>query len=365
MEVETTSESAQPPDLAELFRGCLASGIIVVDRDQTISGFNQTAEEILRFPKDVHRPSLDLLPSSLSEFITEVFEGKSDRLSKDIVIHQGDGSFAPVQASAVPCAARNGTVAQVVIVLNELSASEKLGWSMQRLERLASIGTLSASMAHEIKNALVAVTTFVDDLLERNKDAELAGLVRREIRRVDSIVSQMLKFAGPAKPTFSRISLHRILEQSLRLIHPQLESKDIRLRRSFSAQPDTIEGDGYQLEQVFINMLLNAVAAMEAGGRLSISTEFSPAPVAPSDHTAAEPSVHVVMTDTGTGIAPENLARLFEPFFTTKPQGTGLGLAISRRIILEHRGKISVETEFGKGTTFRIIFPVSSANMPA
>jgi two-component system NtrC family sensor kinase len=230
---------------------------------------------------------------------------------------------------------------------------------MQRLDRLASIGTLSASMAHEIKNALVAVNTFVQDLILRNKDAELAGLVSRELRRIDSIINQMLKFAGPAKPTFARISVHRILDQSLRLIQPQLERKQIRLRRSLAARHDKVEADHYQLEQAFLNLFLNAVAAMESQGELSVLTELVHQPPAPPATGPSESLLQVSIGDTGVGIPSDDLPRLFEPFFTTRSQGTGLGLAITRRILLEHRARITVESELKKGTVFRILFPLA------
>src|SRR6058998_2509687 len=123
---------------------------------------------------------------------------------------------------------------------------------LRRLNRLASVGTLAASMAHEIKNALVAGKTFIDLLLEKHQDAELAEIVRRELGRIDALVSQMLKFAAPAKPAFSPVRLHDVLDHSLRLVQPQMGIKGIALRRLLQAAPDLVEADDYQLEQAFV-----------------------------------------------------------------------------------------------------------------
>jgi signal transduction histidine kinase len=220
-------------------------------------------------------------------------------------------------------------------------------------------------MAHEIKNALVAVKTFVDLLLKQNQEAELAALASREIRRIDSIVSQMLRFAGPAKPTFAPVRLHDILEHALRLIQYQLEGKRISLRRQFAAAPDWVRGDHYQLEQAFINLFFNAIEAMAPNGQLTVATDL----VSPSSpaHTLpdykSQPLLRVAIRDTGIGIPPENLNRLFDTFFTTKPNGTGLGLPITRRIIQEHKGAITVESELNRGSTFSVLFPALNKSL--
>jgi two-component system nitrogen regulation sensor histidine kinase GlnL len=252
-----------------------------------------------------------------------------------------------------------GRIIEVVVVLHDLSALQRLEQNMRRLERLASIGTLSASMAHEIKNALVAVKTFVDLLLEKGDDAELAQTVSREMRRIDSMVGQMLKFAGPARSAFATVRVHDVLNHSLRMVQPQMDGKLIALDRRFNASPDTIKGDECQLEQAFLNLLLNALEAMGSNGALSVNTEIVPArqvPDVPAEFRAAQ-HIRVAIQDTGVGISPENMARLFEPFFSTKQNGTGLGLAICQRIVQEHHGAITAVSEPNQGTTFSVFLP--------
>src|SRR5207245_8400399 len=165
-------------------------------------------------------------------------------------------------------------LAAVAFLLADSHAAGRREQELRRLDRLASIGTLSASMAHEIKNALVAGKTFIDLLLEKHQDAELVEIVRREMGRIDSIVSQMLRFAVPAKPTFSTIRLHEILDHSLRLVQPQLEGKSISLSRSFQAASDLVNGDDYQLQQAFVNLFLNALEAMGPNGTLTVATDI-------------------------------------------------------------------------------------------
>jgi signal transduction histidine kinase len=230
---------------------------------------------------------------------------------------------------------------------NSSSASAE---KMQRLDRLANLGMLSAGMAHEIKNGMVAIKTFVDLLLEKNQDAELGEVVRHELERINAIVTQMLRIAAPGPAAFKTVRVHEVLDHSLRLLQPQVSGKLITVKKNCRAESDAVRGDDTQLQQTFMNLFLNALEAMGPNGTLTISTE-----IAGGENGAR--LLKVKIQDTGSGIAPENLARLFEPFFTTKKNGTGLGLAICQRIALEHHGTIEVQSEISKGSTFSISLP--------
>src|SRR5271154_3043 len=221
---------------------------------------------------------------------------------------------------------------------------------MQRLDRLANLGLLSASMAHEIKNGMVAIKTFVDLLLEKNQDAELGEVVRHELERINAIVTQMLRMAAPASANFKTVRVHEVLDHSLRLLQPQISGKLIAVIKKYRAESDAVRGDDAQLQQTFMNLFLNALEAMGPNGTLTISTEIA-------DGENGARSLKIKIQDTGVGIKPENLAKLFEPFFTTKKNGTGLGLAISHRIIHEHHGAIEAHSETGKSSTFSILLP--------
>lgn len=225
------------------------------------------------------------------------------------------------------------------------SASDE---NLRRLDRLANLGTLSAGIAHEIRNSLTAVKTFVELALEKSDDKELATTVEKELKRIDTMVSQMLRFAAPRPHMFSKIRIHDVLETSLRLLQHQINGKLISLKREFTPASDTIHGDDSQLQQVFMNLLLNAIEAMGPNGALLVRTEV--------DHGKRIFRIHI--QDNGAGISKENRAHLFEPFFTTKKNGTGLGLAISQRITHEHHGKIEMKSESGQGSTFTVSLPV-------
>jgi signal transduction histidine kinase len=160
--------------------------------------------------------------------------------------------------------------------------------------------------------------------------------------------------AAPNHATFEQVSLHEVLDHSLRLLQPQISGKLITLQKNYHAGTDAVQGDDAQLQQVFMNLLLNAVEAMGPNGTLTITTGLA-------DGENGARILQVQIQDTGVGIAPDNVERLFVPFFTTKRNGTGLGLAISHRIMQEHRGNIQVRSEAGKGSVFSLSLPVSEA----
>jgi signal transduction histidine kinase len=233
----------------------------------------------------------------------------------------------------------------------ESSAGSKLTseQSLQRLDRLANLGMLSAGMAHEIKNSMVAIKTFVELLLQKGEDQELNKVVQRELRRIDSMLIQMLRFAAPRSAAFATVRIHNLLDHSTRLLNHQIIVKMISFNREYGAAPDTVFGDDAQLQQVFMNLLINAIEAMGTNGALTVGTEIM-----------GDRRLRIWIQDNGAGIPPENLGRLFEPFFTTKVNGTGLGLAISQRIVHEHHGEIQVQSEPGHGSVFSILIPAFS-----
>jgi signal transduction histidine kinase len=344
---------------ASALRDVLVCGVILVDRQEKMTHISDEARQILRLGAKPQRgASIHLLPAALQHVIREVLSvGKPVGLPQVEARTEGGGA-AIVRVNVVPLGAP-AAEAGAVVVVNDITPAKRLEENFRHFDRLASIGTLSASMAHEIRNALVAGKTFFDLLLEKHQDAELVDVARREICRIEAIVSRMLKFVGPAEPKYKEVHLHEVLEHSLRLVQPQFEGKLITLNRSFQAAPDRVNGDELQLEQAFVNLLLNALEAMGSEGTLTVATEsLTPAAsLIGGTDLPAEARIGLTIQDTGPGIPPESLARLFEPFFTTKSNGTGLGLPITRRIIQEHRGDITVESAPAKGTTFRIILP--------
>ncbi len=359
---KTRKSVGEVPNLAEALWDLYGRAAFVVGSGGKITACAREAERLLGWKAGhaLKAGSPSRLPEPLQQLIREAATTRRAVANRELELPLAGQRPRKLQVSAIPAVSAAGKI-QVVVLLGDKAFPKSVEQDLARINRLASLGTLSAGMAHEIKNALVAVKTFVDLLLEKNRDAELVEVVGREMQRIESIVAQMLKYAGPARSAFSAVRVHDVLDHSLRMVRPQLEGRLISLNRSFKAAPDAIKGDDYQLEQAFVNLLLNAIEAMGPNGSLTVATELV-ADARPKAVSTGGAQVRIAIADTGVGIAPKDLKHLFEPFFTTKQQGTGLGLTIARRIVQEHRGDISVQSRVNEGTTFNIFLPVDSPN---
>ncbi len=337
---------------------CLECGILCFDEDGRIASLTPQAARLLRADStQLVSQSYEVLPAPLASLIRDALTAEGPLCKHEVELRLHDTETSVLRVTVI----QPGTTrcpALIVAVLNDVTSARRLELDVSRLDRLANIGALSASMAHEIKNALVAVKTFTELTVAQMPGVELGDVAQRELKRIESIVSQMLKFAGPSKPKLAPLGIHEVLDHSLRLAQHQMSQKAIRLRRDYQAASDWVSGDDYQLEQAFVNLLLNAVEAMGFGGTLTLTTELlSPEELPGALREANQPpQLRVTVSDTGIGIPTENLGRMFEPFFTTKREGTGLGLAITRRIFEEHHAAISVESEVDRGASFRVFF---------
>jgi len=348
--------------LVAALRESLASGVVVVSWEERIISFSPEAALLLGW--EAAAPAggtLASFPFELQDIVHSALARRTPLTVESILLTLEARIPRRFQVQAVPIQLADDNWA-VVLTLADVTGVIRLQQSLERLDQLATAGTLAAGMAHEVKNALVAIKTFVDLLLEKNKDDELAGLVRREMDRVNAIIRQLLKFGGAPSPERTAVRLHDVLEHSLRMVQHQLDGKLISLRRAFQAAPDAVTGDDRQLEQVFVNLFMNAVDASGANGSLSVETEFISAatPDIARPECVGRPHVRVTVADSGVGISPEHLPRLFQPFFTTKQHGTGLGLPITRRIVEAHAGQITVESRPNEGTTIRVSLPAGS-----
>lgn len=341
-----------------MLRSSVTCGVITIDAAGTVTSLTAEAGRALKLSPGKQPLTLHDLPAPLQAVIREVQSSGQPADNREMVLPLGE-RMVTFTVNAAPSLLE---AAAVVISLKDDSSLAKLEQNLRRLDRLASVGTLSASMAHEIKNALVAVRTFSELLLEKNPDAELAEIVRREIGRVDLIATQMLQLSAPIEPNFSAVPVHKLLHHSLRLVQQGTLNKSISFRSDFRAEPDMLHGDDHQLEQAFLNLLFNAVEAMPSRGVLTVSTDLVMEEASDQlrEQLSAAKLIRIRITDTGTGIDPAQLNHIFEPFFTTKENGTGLGLAITRRIVGEHGGAIHVEPSSGPGATFVILLPVRS-----
>ncbi len=344
----------------------LVSGVVAVNLDRTITVFNREAQRVTRLPADrMLNARIEALPAPLVAIVQHAFETGSVVRNEDLVLRHGEHDEIPVQASSRLFHSAKGDVLGVLVVFDDMTVVKRLESQVRRAAHLASLGTISAGMAHEIKNPLVTLKTFVQLLPERYEDEEFrqtfCPLLEKEINRIDGIVTQLLHFARPAKPQLSTTGLNGLLEQCLRLVRARLARTQVEVVRDLVAQPDLILGDPALLESAFVNLLVNAIDAMDSQGVLTVRTRLvgvEPGQGEVRKGGLSGPAVRVSLQDTGMGISPQNLSKIFDPFFTTKSKGTGLGLSVAHGILQEHRAVIDVESVPGAGTVFHITFPV-------
>lgn len=238
---------------------------------------------------------------------------------------------------------------------------------LARAERLATMGELAASLAHEIKNPLAGIAGAIQVMADEMPDTEPRKEIMREIvtqvHRLDRTVRDLLAFARPGKPDIAPCDIHQVLDRVLLLLAESPEAKNVHVVRAYQPAIPRLHADGKQVGQVFLNLLLNAVQAMPNGGQITLQTALRDVSQAEGDAPQAlGRMVEVTLTDTGPGIPPHVLKEIFKPFVTTKRRGTGLGLSVSRRIIEDHGGWIEAESAPGQGATFRIFLPLEGSN---
>jgi len=250
---------------------------------------------------------------------------------------------------------------QVAIAIENANLYENLKKSqkiLRRSDRLASLGTLIASLAHEIRNPLVSIKTFTQLLPERLDDAEFRDYFLKvasgEIDRLNSLINELLGFAKPSEPNLKGEDVNSIIEKMIVLIATEAKKKNITIHKNYAPGLPAVMVDAEQIKQVLLNILLNAIQAIIGEGGIWIETRI----VQALRDEKTEPFVQIEIRDSGIGIPPENIDHIFDPFFSTRPEGSGLGLAISYQIVHDHGGFIDLESEVGKGTSFRIHFPL-------
>jgi signal transduction histidine kinase len=226
---------------------------------------------------------------------------------------------------------------------------------MRRADRLASLGTLTAGLAHEIRNPLVSIKTFTQLLPQRLEDEEFRNhflnIAVGEVDRISSLVTELLDFARPSDPKLELEDINSILDGMILLVSTESKKKLIQLVKNYNKELPPINIDKEQIKQVFLNILLNAIEATPENGTVTVKTRHFVKP-------GGRPYLQIEFTDTGSGIPSEKLEEIFNPFFTTKRTGSGLGLSISHQIVQDHQGYIEVESELGKGASFFINLPL-------
>ncbi len=282
---------------------------------------------------------------------------------RDLPFVQALGDLTAIAIDEVTQRARAAALQRDLAITQSLhaEAQARLNTAQAQLlqsAKLAAVGELSASVAHEINNPLYAARNSLY-LIEQDlpPDAPQRGylsIAQQELGRIARIITRMRDFYRPSRSELATTNINSILRETLELVQTHLRHGRITTTTSFDPDLPLTVAHADQLRQVFLNIILNACDAMPRGGELRVSTQLIKA------RQEAPDTIGVIISDTGVGIAPEHRPHLFEPFYTTKPQGTGLGLAISAHIVTQHGGRITVDSEVGKGTTFTILLPVTS-----
>jgi signal transduction histidine kinase len=225
---------------------------------------------------------------------------------------------------------------------------------MSRAERLATLGELATGLAHEIRNPLAGIAGVIEivgrDLPVTSPACAVVKDVRLEIARINHILTDLLQAARPHPPEVCPSDLNATVEQAAMLVRHQVLSRPIKIDVRKDPNLPTVEHDSGQIHQMFLNLLLNAVQAIEGAGAIRVEISLLKGDAA------------ITVVDTGRGIAPEHLPNIFSPFYTTKGNGTGLGLSMARRIAEEHHGRIEVTSEVGKGSKFLVVLPLQQAS---
>lgn len=227
---------------------------------------------------------------------------------------------------------------------------------MRRVDRLSSLGQLSAGVAHEIRNPLASINFNIQLLSKRiQPDEKTIRIINNSlagVERIKGLVKGMLDFSRPAPPQLKRESIHRAVEDAISLMDSQFSKHGIRVVQKLAAEAPDITFDSRQIQQVFVNILLNALQAMPEGGTVTVESRLG------GETKELSRYLSVYISDTGAGIPREHFSKIFDPFFTTKPEGTGLGLSIAHKVLEQHGAQIEIRSRVGQGTMFIIRFPI-------
>ena len=356
--------------LSNLFRE-MREGVVSVDNQGRVTAVNEAAKKILG-DVSTGQSANDLTPE-VSEVLKEALSRQRPVRDFECEIVDPGGEVVSVIMSASCLRTPTEGVSGAVALIYDLSQVKILEENVIRADRLSSIGTLAAGMAHEIKNPLVSIKTFTQLLLNRYKDpdfrATFKDVVPHEVDRIDTIVTRLLDFARPRPVAFDEQNIRKIVEEVLALVENQIYSAGVSLSTDFPDHDLEIIGDEQQLHQVFLNLVLNAVEAMSdiADGTLHIEAKIGHMRLRKRGvpGMAETKCVRILVRDSGCGISAESIQELFTPFFTTKAEGCGLGLAVVHGIVEEHNGRIDVTSTPGEGTTFCVVLPLAGQLHPA
>jgi two-component system, NtrC family, sensor kinase len=342
-------------DFSENIIESLKIGVLTTDLEERIESWNPQIEALLEIPRNeaLGGKLQDVLPPDLA--IQVAARATSDHLSGiyKFRLKTRTGRELVINASVAPLLSKDGANIGRLLLLDDITQRMRMEEQMLQNEKLTSLGLLAAGVAHEVNTPLAVISNYIQMLAKQiaaddPKQKTIERIVKQTFR-ASEIVNNLLNFSRTGSGETVEVDLNGVLEETLTLVQHPFKANRVNVLKNYMPKLPPVLGSTTRLQQVFLNLFLNARDAMPGGGMLEVRT------------AAHNGSVEVEVTDTGMGIPAEHLHRIFDPFFTTKStgKGTGLGLSVSYGIIKEHAGKVDVRSTPGKGTSFRLEFPVA------
>jgi two-component system NtrC family sensor kinase len=334
-------------------------GVMALDMEDRIESWNAQMEVMYAVPRwqTLTQPLKAIFPA---EFVEEFDRMRQDAGIRNLYkfrLKTPAGEVRTVNVAIAPLVTRKFQVIGRLIIMDDITERVDLEAQLSQADKLSSIGLLAAGVAHEVNTPLAVISSYTQMLAKQLQgDPQKAGLlekITRQTFRASEIVNNLLNFSRTSGSEISDVDVNKVIADTLALLEHQFKVAKVEVQNALTPALPAIQGNAGRLQQVFLNLFLNAKDAMPGGGTLRVATLNGE-------------SVSVCVSDTGSGIAPEHIQRIYDPFFTTKTspregqaRGTGLGLSVTYGIIQEHAGKIRVESHPGSGTTFTLDFPLS------
>jgi len=349
---QKASEVARLKDFSENIVESLNVGVLAVDLDGIVEAWNTRMEQVFGVARAdaVGQPLSSLLPPELvHEIVARVDQEQITGIYKQRL--QREGRSLILNVSITPLVGKAGENIGRLLLFDDVTQRERMEEQMTQTEKLTSLGLLAAGVAHEVNTPLAVISNYIQMLAKQMPEGDprhsIIDKIVKQTFRASEIVNNLLNFSRTGAGELADVDLNRVVEETLSLVAHPLKTSQIQVVKQLTDGIPPVRGSANKLQQVFLNLFLNARDAMPSGGLLEVRT------------AAHNGSVEIEVVDTGNGIPREHIHRIFDPFFTTKAtgRGTGLGLSVTYGIIKEHAGKIDVRSMPGRGTSFHLEFP--------
>jgi PAS domain S-box-containing protein len=334
------------------------NSVVSINLKKEISSINRRTEEIFHLQRSqvLGRKAAEIFEADINRIIDLALDQHTVADYQEIKKPARDGSTITLGITSSLLKNHQRNLIGAMVIIRDLTEEKKTEALIRRMDRLSSLGQLSAGIAHEIRNPLTSINFNVQLLAKKLVMTEAArNLIddtQEGIDRIRILVKGMLDFAKPSRPCLKNDSIVRVLKDSIALLDSQLKKNKVVVVLDMDDSLPEVVLDAHQIQQVFVNLLLNGMEAMAEGGCISVTGRIE------KDAGTDRDRLLLLFTDHGQGISREDLPQIFNPFFTTKADGTGLGLPIVHKILEQHNALVDVRSEEGQGTTFLLRFPM-------